>query len=83
LYQSGYEALRAGNYDQAVTLLKRVVELEPKSKTAWINLGSAYVALRQYDPAIAAFNKQLEVNPYDEYAHNHLGRVYTLQRPLR
>ncbi|HTH02852.1 MAG TPA: DUF3857 domain-containing protein [Vicinamibacterales bacterium] len=80
LYQSGYEALRAGNYDQAVTLLKRVVELEPKSKTAWINLGSAYVALRQYDPAIAAFNKQLEVNPYDEYAHNHLGRVYTLQR---
>jgi Flp pilus assembly protein TadD len=80
LHKSGYEALRAGNYEQAITLLKRVVELEPKNKTAWINLGTAYMSLRQYDSAVDAFKKQLEVNPYDEYAYNNLGRVYTLQR---
>jgi Flp pilus assembly protein TadD len=80
LHQSGYEALRAGNYEQAITLLKRVVELEPKNKTAWLNLGSAYLSLRQYDSAVDAFKKQLEVNPYDEYAYNNLGHVYAVQR---
>jgi tetratricopeptide (TPR) repeat protein len=80
LHRSGYEALRAGNYEQAITLLKRVVELEPKNKTAWINLGQAHMGLRQYEPAIEAFKKQVEVNPYDEYAYNNLGRVYALQR---
>ena len=80
LYRSGYEALRAGNYDQAITLLTRVVELEPKNKTVWINLGQAHVGLRHYEPAIEAFKKQLEVNPFDEYAYNNLGRVYALQR---
>ena len=80
LHRSGYEALRSGNYEQAIALLKRVVELEPKNKTAWINLGQAHLGLRQYDAAIDAFKKQIEVNPYDEYAYNNLGRVYALQR---
>lgn len=80
LNRSGWEALRSGNYDQAITLLKRVVELEPKHKTAWINLGQAYLGLRQYEQAIAAFRKQIEANPYDEYAYNNLGRVYAVQR---
>jgi tetratricopeptide (TPR) repeat protein len=80
LHRSGYEALRAGNYDQAITLLTRVVELEPKNKTAWVNLGQAHMGLRHYEPAIDAFKKQLEVNPYDEYAYNSLGWVYGLQR---
>ena len=80
LHRSGYEALRAGNYDQAVTLLKRVVELEPKNKRAWGTLGEAYTGLRQYGPAVDSFKKQLEVDPYDEYAYNWLGRIYALQR---
>ena len=80
LHRSGYEALRGGNYSQAVTLLKRVVELEPKDRTAWNNLGLAYLALRQVDPAIDAFKKQLEINPYHEQAHTNLGRAYLQQR---
>ncbi len=80
LHRSGYEALRAGEYQQAVTLLTRVVELEPKNKKAWGSLGEAHTGLRQYGPAIDAFKRQLAVDPYDEYAYNWLGRVYVLQR---
>lgn len=80
LNRSGYEALQAGNYAQAVTLLKRVVELEPKDRTAWNNLGRAYVALRQVAPAIDAFQKQIEVNPYDQFAYNYLGLAYASER---
>ena len=76
LNQSGYDALRAGDYARAVTLLKRVVELQPKDRTAWNNLGRAYVGLRETDSAIAAYRKQVEVNPYDEFAYNNLGLAY-------
>jgi tetratricopeptide (TPR) repeat protein/transglutaminase-like putative cysteine protease len=76
LNRSAYEALRAGNHAQAATLLKRVVELEPKDRTAWNNLGLAYLGLRQVDSAIDAFKKQLEINPYHEQANTNLGRSY-------
>ena len=64
LHRSGYDALQAGNYAEAVTLLKRAVELEPKDRSAWNNLGRAYMSLRQTDAAIDAFEKQIAVNPY-------------------
>lgn len=80
LNRSGFEALRSGNYAQAVTLLTRVVELEPEDRTAWNNLGRAYLGLRQTNEAIAAFNRQIEVNPYDEYAHINLGNALLQQR---
>jgi tetratricopeptide (TPR) repeat protein len=76
LNRSGYDALQAGNYAEAVTLLKRVVELEPKDRVAWNNLGRAYLGLRHTDEAIDAFQKQIAVNPYDQYAYNNLGRAY-------
>jgi Flp pilus assembly protein TadD/transglutaminase-like putative cysteine protease len=80
LFRSGYDALRNRNYPQAVMLLKRVVELEPKHKSAWNNLGLAYSNQRQDREAIDAFKKQIEVNAYDEYAYNNLGRAYLRQR---
>lgn len=80
LNRSAYEALRAGNHAQAATLLKRVVELEPKDRTAWNNLGLAYLGLRQVDAAIDAFKKQLEINPYHEQSNTNLARSYLQQR---
>jgi tetratricopeptide (TPR) repeat protein/transglutaminase-like putative cysteine protease len=80
LNRQGYDALQAGNYAQAVALLKRVVELEPKDKIAWNNLGRAHSGLRELDAAIAAYRKQIEVNPYDAYAFNNLGRAYVAQQ---
>jgi tetratricopeptide (TPR) repeat protein len=80
LSRSAYDALRAGNYSQALTLLKRTVELEPKDKTAWNNLGLAHMGLRQIDQAIDAFKRQLEISPYHEQANTNLGRAYLQQR---
>ncbi len=73
-------ALERGNFPVAIDLLKRVVEADPKHKTAWINLGRAYMGLRQTDKAIEAFKKQAEANPYDEFAYNSLGWAYTTDR---
>ena len=76
LYESGIQALKNGNLQLAVDLFQRAVQQEPKHKSAWNDLGRAYLGLNQNDQAIAAFKKQIEINPYDPYAYNNLGLAY-------
>ncbi len=80
LDESARAAMQNGNFPLAVQMLKQAVEVEPKHKYAWNNLGLAYLAMRQDDQAIAAFQKALDVNPYDEFAFNNLGRAYWQER---
>jgi superkiller protein 3 len=54
---------RAGKPAEAIACLRKSLELDPKSATAWFNLG---VVLRQQgkrDEAIACFRKALELDP--------------------
>jgi tetratricopeptide (TPR) repeat protein/transglutaminase-like putative cysteine protease len=80
LDESGRAAMQNGNFPLAVELLKKAVEVDPKHKYAWNNLGLAYLAMRQDDDAIAAFKKAVDVNPYDEFAYNNMGRAYWQDR---
>lgn len=80
LNESARTAMQSGNFPLAIQLLKRAVEVEPKNKYAWNNLGLSYLSLRQSTEAVGAFQKALEVNPYDEFAYNNLGRAYWQDR---
>jgi Flp pilus assembly protein TadD len=80
LIRNGNTARKNGNYALAVDLLKRAVEIDPKSKSAWNDLGMAYLDAEQYALAIGAFQRQVEINPYDQYAYNRLGVVYLRER---
>lgn len=73
LLQAAATAFRGDNHRLAVDLLKRLLTLEPKHKTAWMLLGTAHLAAQEFASAVAAFEKQAEVNPYDENAHNLIG----------
>ncbi len=80
LDEAARAALDRGNFQAAVDLLKQLVAADPKHKTGWINLGRAYMGLRQNDQAIEAFKKQTEVNPYDEFGYDSLGWAYQTAR---
>jgi len=80
LHESGMAALRNHNFELAIELLQRVVELDPKHKYAWNNLGRAYLGMQKPDDAIHAFQKAVEVDPYDEFAYNNLGLAYWRQQ---
>ena len=80
LNESGLAAYQNGNLPLAINLLRRAVELDPKHKAAWNNLGNAYLAQRDTKNALSAYNKQIEVNPYDEFAYNNAGRAYWQDR---
>ena len=80
LFKSGSDAIDSFHYAQAVTLLKRAVELEPTHRSAWTNLGRAYMGLHQTDAAIDAFRTQIGINAYDMHAYNNLGFAYRSQQ---
>jgi Flp pilus assembly protein TadD len=78
LLEAGIAALNAGNVREAIPLLQHAVEIDPKSKQGWNDLGLVYLRLGQFDDAAAAFQKQISANPYDEHVYNYLG--LTLQQ---
>jgi tetratricopeptide (TPR) repeat protein len=79
LNAAAMQALTNQRYELAIDLLQKVVKLDPKYKSAWDNLGRAYLSLGKDDEAAQAFQKQIEINPYDEFAYNGLGLVYEQQ----
>jgi tetratricopeptide (TPR) repeat protein/transglutaminase-like putative cysteine protease len=79
LLESGIAALNAGNPQEAIPLLKRVTDIDPKTKQVWNDLGLAYLRLGRFDDAAAAFHKQIEADPYDEHVYNYLGLTLTQQ----
>jgi tetratricopeptide (TPR) repeat protein len=80
LLAAGRASLNAGNVPSAVPLFQRVLQLDPKHKQAWNDLGLAYLQLGKYSDAASAFRKQLEVNPANEHAGNYLGVALERQR---
>jgi tetratricopeptide (TPR) repeat protein len=76
LNEAGLQAFKNGNFQLAIELLQRAVQQDPKHKSAWNNLGRAYLGLNQNEQAIAALKSQIEINPYDQYAYNNLGLAY-------
>lgn len=63
LYNLGFVLGSRGQMDSAIVYLNRATELDPMLSEAWVNLGSAYFAVRRYPQAIAAFEHALTTGP--------------------
>lgn len=80
LLEAGLAAFNAGNAASAIPLFDRLVQIDPRHKSAWNDLGLARLRTGNYDAAIAAFQKQLEIDPSDQHANAYLGLAYQHQR---
>lgn len=67
----GFLALKNGDYQEAVNLFKRLLELKI-SASAYSGLGIAYYRLGDRFSAKWAFHKALEIDPKDKDAMDHL-----------
>ncbi|MDD5303118.1 MAG: tetratricopeptide repeat protein, partial [Elusimicrobia bacterium] len=54
-------ALEDGRYDEAVSLSREVLRVEPDNAAAWENLGTAYFALKDFDDSMKAWNRAYEL----------------------
>jgi tetratricopeptide (TPR) repeat protein len=80
LVKRGNELLLASRANEALPLLQRAAELQPRHRLVWLPLASAHVMLRNYDEGAAALQKQIELDPYHDRAYTLLGAVYAAQR---
>jgi eukaryotic-like serine/threonine-protein kinase len=66
-----------GRTAEAVTELKRALELAPNSDDGYRSLGEAYLALGEKDQGLQALQKAIQINPYYWQNYNALGMAYS------
>jgi len=71
------EARVAGDYDQVIKELQKIIQRYPQEKEALSSLGNTYhFILFQYDKAIYYYNKVIEIDPLYKMAYNMLAYDY-------
>ena len=58
--------LDLGRYDEASSLLARVVAAEPESSRAWCLFARAHLGAGRYQPAVEAANRAVTIEPGEE-----------------
>jgi Flp pilus assembly protein TadD len=82
-YQRGLQLLSSGDPDAAATLLSRVAEAEPGSRSVREALARAQYDAGRYEEAMASFTELIAVNPTDDYAQFGLGLAASRAGELR
>lgn len=67
----------SGKGAEAVSELKRALQLAPNSDDGYRGLGKAYLALGQKDLALQAYQKAIDLNPYYWVNYNYAGQAYS------
>jgi tetratricopeptide (TPR) repeat protein len=75
-YKLGSAYLQKREFEQAILLFDKSLEINPKYAAAYETRGTAYRMREQYDQAIADFNKALEIDPQCAEAYVSRGRSY-------
>lgn len=60
-FETAKKAYKAGAYQDAIRELNRAIELDPKGKDLFYNLGMVHEKLGDLEPAIAAFKRYAEL----------------------
>lgn len=61
--QDGAELIAEGNPEEAVRVLTKLVQEQPRNEHAYYFLGAAHYELTNYEQALAAYVKALEIKP--------------------
>jgi len=64
LYRQAREKVDGGEYQQAVTILHRAIEITPRYPNALIELGNCFDYLNRYDDAVLFYEKVIGVDPW-------------------
>ena len=60
-FQQAIGLLHARRYEYAITALDTVLEMAPELPEAYVNMGYAFIGLKEYGPARGAFEKAIEL----------------------
>ena len=72
---------QVGNFEDAVFVLKPLIEEHPDNVHAHLTLGAAQLGLGRLDDAAASLNKALDIDPKLKQAHYNLARLLLAGNP--
>lgn len=75
-YDLGVKAVKARDFQRAVTLLQKAVQVDPRNADALNYIGFSQRQLRHFDESLAAYQKALALNPNHLGANEYLGELY-------
>jgi serine/threonine protein kinase/tetratricopeptide (TPR) repeat protein len=78
----GVQTAAFGNIPQAITAMKRAIDLDPLSGYAWANVGLLQTMTHDYPAARQSIQRALAVNPAADAFHFALGQLNLLQGRL-
>lgn len=70
----GYVQRRQGNFNAAISYLKKALEVDPRSSLTAFNIGSTYSFIRNYKEAEHFFNMASSLSP--DFFHPYSGKAY-------
>ncbi len=70
------KAVKAGDYNRAISLLQKLVASDAKNADAWNYLGFSQRKLKKFDQALGAYQKALAIDPEHRGANEYLGELY-------
>jgi tetratricopeptide (TPR) repeat protein len=73
LMHDGMMQVEQGRYEEAISGLQRVIEVEPNTAIAYVQLGTAYTRMKQYEKALPALRKAVELKADSGLAQYELG----------
>lgn len=68
--------LNKGQYQKAIDLYKKALNINPDSPQTWYKLGRTYIELKDYQKAIDCYRQVLKIDPGSIIVLNDLGWVY-------
>jgi tetratricopeptide (TPR) repeat protein len=75
LAYAGDIALRAGNDEQALTLLKKAIDVQKDIHLAHLDLGTVYQQEKRNEQAVAEFRESIRIDPSGFDGHYRLARL--------
>ena len=68
LYENAQLLYKMERYQDALSLLDRIIGIYPNEKEAWLNKGVALFTVNRLEEAVICFSKAAEINPQSEEA---------------
>ncbi|MDP7180309.1 MAG: tetratricopeptide repeat protein [Candidatus Woesearchaeota archaeon] len=82
-YELGVQAMVLNKFDEAITNLKKAIELNKQWPAPYISLGNIYCKQKKFEEAIAILEEAKKVDEKDSNIHNNLGVAYEMVRDDR
>jgi tetratricopeptide (TPR) repeat protein len=81
-FEQGVSLLHAKRYDYAITALDAVLAMAPNMPEAYVNMGYAFLGLKEFGPARGAFEKAIDLKLDQVNAYYGLAIAYEGQGDL-